>query len=261
MNFSSLIGKEEDILHSLECLSNGFLTLEPILVVQCLEISQILLLVFLFRRIFTSLLVNFTKQFIDQIKIILCAFKQKKCDHVTNCFKLGLSKINGFLDIEHFETILLSAHVSLCIKDILDNQYPQALCTLSTVDQHLNADNELLCLVYYLKALANFNLEKFEATFYYLAQMTNCVMEPFIKSRYYLLLGQTHSKVSNIELAISTFEKLKDSEFNNIMAYYLSQHYELNDMQFTQMLVLEQAIQVMVTLTFRLLLHFKRVEF
>jgi hypothetical protein len=47
-------------------------------------------------------------------------------------------------------------------------------------------------------------------------------------------------------LAIQSFEKLKGSEFNNIIAYYMSQHYEMNNMQFMQMVVLEQAIKVML---------------
>lgn len=243
---SSHIGKEQNILNCLECLSNRFLSLEPILVVQCIEISQLLLLVFLSKRSFTSLLVNFTMQLIDQIKIILGAFKLKKSDHTTNCFKLGLSKINNFLGIEDIKTIIVSGHVSLCIKHILENQYRQALYTLNTVDQHLNSDDELFGLVNYLKALINFNLEEFEVTLYYLSQMSDDLMEPFIRSRCYLLFGRTYSKMGNSDLAISTFEKLKESGFEKIMAYYMSQHYEINNMQFSQIMVLEQAIKVIL---------------
>lgn len=250
-NLSSHIGEEQDLLNNFECLSNGFLSLEPILVVQCLEISQILLLVFLRRDCFTSLLVNFTTQMIHQIKTVMCAFKHKNQNHVANCFKFGLSKINDLLNIEQIKTITACGHISLCIKHILESQYRQALCTLSTVDQYLGINDELFCLICYLKALTNFNLEEFEVTLYYLAQMTDCLMEPFIKSRYYLLLGQTHSKIGNCDLAISTYEKLNNTEFNKIMAYYMSQHYEMNNMQFTQIMVLEQAIKVMLTTMYK----------
>lgn len=246
VNSSSHVGKEHSILNCLESLSNGFLRLEPILVVQCLEMSQILLLVFLSRHCFTSLLVYFTTQLIDQIKTIMSAFKQKQSKHVLKCFKLGLSKINDFLDIENITTIIVCSHVSLCVKYILDNQYRQALYTLSTIDQYLNPNDELYCLMCYLKALINFNLEEFEVTLYYLSQMAHCFMEPFTKSRCYLLLGRTHSKMGNGDLAISTFEKLKETKFNKIMAYYMSQHYEENNMYFTQMLVLEQVIKVII---------------
>lgn len=242
------MGDEQDILNSLECLSNGFLGLEPILVVQCLEISQILLLIFLSQRRFTSLLVHFTLQLIDQIKTIMCAFEHKTSRHVTNCFKLGLSKINVFLDTEHIKTMIVSGHVSLCIRHILENQNQQALCSLATVESYLNQNDELFCLMCYLKALVNFNLEEFEVTLCYLSQMTECLMEPFIKSRCYLLLGRTHSKMGNSDLAVKYLEKLKDTEFNNIMAYYISKHYETNNMQFMQMVVLEHAIKVMLVL-------------
>jgi len=80
-------------------------------------------------------------------------------------------------------------------------------------------------------------------------------MEPFIKSRCYLLLGRTYSKMGNSESAINTFEKLRTTEFNKIMAYYMSQHYEMNNMQFTQMMVLEQAIKVIVCI-YRLKIYF-----
>lgn len=248
----SHVGNEQDILNSLECLSNGFLSLEPILVVQCLEISQILLLIFLSRHSFTSLLVHFTMELIDQVKTITCAFKLKKPSHVANCFKLGLSKYNVFLDTEHIKTIVISGHVSLCIRHILENQHHQALFTLNTMEQYLlNQNDEFFCLMCYLKALANFNLEEFEITLCYLSQMVECLMEPFIESRCYLLLGRTHLKMGNSDLAMQSLEKLKDSEFSNIMAYYMSLHYEMNNMQFMQMVVLEQASKVkLVTIYF-----------
>lgn len=250
VNLSSYVGKEEDLVNSLECLSDGFLNLEPILVVQCLELSQILLLVFLSRNCFTSLLVHFTTQLMNQVKIIMSAFKHKKMSHISNCFKLGLLQINSFLNTENFKTIIISGHVSLSMKHILENEFRQALCTLSTIDDYLEADDELFCLVYYLKALVNFNLEELEVALYYLSLMSNCLMEPFIKSRCYLLLGRTYSKLCNSDLAIATFEKLKETEFNKIMAYYMSQHYEQNDMQFTQMMILEQAIKVMFIINY-----------
>lgn len=246
LNLSSHIGIEQDIVNCLECLSNRFLSLEPILVVQCLEISQTLLLVFLSKRCFTSLLVNFTIKLIDKIKIIICAFKHKKSDHITNCFKLGLFKINNFLNIEDINTIIVSGHVSLCIKHILENQNRQALCTLNTVDQYLNSNDDLFSLMNYLKAFINFNLEEFDVTLYYLSQISEYLMEPFIKSRCYLLFGRTHSKMGNNDLAISTFEKLRESGFEQIMAYYMSQHYEINNMHFSQIMVLEQAIKVIL---------------
>lgn len=247
MNLSSLVDKEEDILNCLECLSNKFLSLEPILVVQCLEISQILLLVFLSRRCFTTLLVHFTTQIINETKTITRAFEHSKHRFIGNCFKLGLSKINTLLDLEQVKSIVVSAHVSLCIKYILENQHRQALCILSTADQFLNSNDELFCVIRYLNALVYFNLEEFEKTLYHLSQMTNCLMEPFIKSRCHLLLGRTQSKMGNSDLAIETFEKLKETKYNKIMAYYLSQHYEMNNMQFAQIMVLEQAIKVMLT--------------
>ncbi|XP_025198606.1 uncharacterized protein LOC112596938 [Melanaphis sacchari] len=243
VNFGSHVGNEQDILNSLECLANRFLSLEPILVVQCLEISQLLLLIFLSRRSFTTLLVHFTMELIDKIKTITCAFKLKRPSHVFNCFKLGLSKINVLLDTEHIKTIIICGHVSLCIKNILENQHQQVLCTLNQMDEYLSQNDEFFCLMCYLKALANYNLDEFEMTLCYLSQMVECPMEPFIRSRYYLLLGRTHSKMSNSDLAIQSFEKLKGSEFNNIMAYYMSQHYEMINMQFMQMVVLEQAIK------------------
>lgn len=244
VNLSSLVDNEEDILNSLEHLSNRFLSLKPILVVQCLEISQILLLVFLSRCSFASLLVHFTVQFLDKIKTIMVAFKHKKCDQIANCFKLGLTKINVFLEAELIRTVVVSSHVSLCIMHVLENQHRQALCTLSTVDQHLDSNDDLYCLVCYLKALLNFNLKEFEVTLYYLSEMCNCLMEPLMNSRYFLLLGRTHSKMGNSDSAITVFEKLKETKFNKIMAYYMSQHYELNGMQFTQMMVLENALKV-----------------
>lgn len=244
VNLSSHFGEEQDILNCLECLSNKFLRLEPIIVVQCLEISQILLLLFLSKRCFTSLLVNFTMQTIDQIKNLMCAFKHKKSNHITNCFKFGLTKINNFLNMEDIKTIIVSGHVSLCIKHILENQYRQVLCTLNTVDEYLNSNDELFCLVNYLKAFANFNLNEFEVTLFYLSQISDYLMEPFIKSRCYLLSGRAHSKIGNSDLAINTFEKLKEFGFDKIMAYYMSQHYEINNMQFSQIMVLEQAIKV-----------------
>lgn len=248
VNLSSHVGKEQDILDSLECLSNKFLSLKPLLVVQCLEISQMLLFVFLSRRYFTSLLVHFTMQLIDQIKTIMSAFNFKKPNVISNCFKLGISKINTYLDTEHIKTIIVSGHVCLCINNILENQYQSALSALSTIDQYLETNSELFYLACYLKALVNFNLEEFEVTLYYLSQMANCLMEPFMKSRCYLLLGRTYSKMGNSESALSTFEKLRTTEFNKIMAYYMSQHYEMNNMQFTQMMVLEQAIKVKVSI-------------
>lgn len=252
LNLSSHVGKEHDIIDSLECLSNKFLSLEPILVVQCLEISQILLFVFLSRRqCFTSLLVHFTTQLIDKIKTLTSAFNIKKSNNISNCFKLGISRINTFLNAEHINTIIVSGHVGLCLQNILENQYRQALCALSTVDQYLEPNSELFCLACYLRALVNFNLEEFEVTLYYLSQIADHLMEPFIKSRCYLLLGRTYSKMGNNDLAISTFEKLKTTQFNKIMAYYMSQHYEMNNMQFSQMMVLEQAIKVMVTVLFK----------
>lgn len=248
VNLSLHVGKEQDILLTLECLSNEFLILEPILVVQCIEISQILLLVFLSQhRSTTSLLIKFTEQLINNIKPIMCAFKYKKLNHITNCFKLGLFKINDFLEIEHVKTFVVSSHVALCINHILKNQHQQALNTLSDINQYLDSDNELFCLVYYLMAIVNFNLEAYDITLYYLSLMSNCSMEPFIKSRCYLLLGRTHSKMGNGDLAIDSFEKLKESTFSKIMAYHMSCHYEQNNMQFTQMLVLEQAIRVILT--------------
>ncbi|VVC24188.1 Hypothetical protein CINCED_3A000914 [Cinara cedri] len=243
VNLSLNVGKEQDILHILECLSDEFLRLEPILVVQCIEMSQILSLVFLLQHRSHSLLIHFTEQLIDNIKPIICAFKYKKINHIANCFKLGLFKINNFLDTEYIKNLIVSGHVSLCIKHILENQHQQALCTLSIIDQYLDDGNELFCLVYYLIAIANFNLEAFDVTLYYLSQMSNCLMEPFIKSRCYLLLGRTHSKMGNGDLALEAFEKLKESSFSNVMAYYISCHYEQNNMHFTQMLVLEQAIK------------------
>jgi len=36
------------------------------------------------------------------------------------------------------------------------------------------------------------------------------------------------------------------------MAYYMAQHYEMNDMQFMQMVVLEQAIKVMLITIFKI---------
>lgn len=247
MNSSSHVGKEQDIADCLECLSNRCLSLEPILVVQCLEISQLLSFLFLSRHRFTSLLVNFTMQSIHTMKTIMCAFNRKKSYCIANCFKLGLSKINIFLDTEHIKTIIVNSHVSLCIKHILENEHRQALCVLDTVDQYLDTnDEQLFSLVCYLKALVNFNLEEFEGTLYYLSQMANFFMDPFVKSRCYLLLGRTHSKMGNNESAINTFEKLKTIEFSKVMAYYMSQHYEINNMQFTQMIVLEQAIKVTV---------------
>lgn len=242
--------KEEDILNSLEYLSNKFLSLKPILVVQCLEISQILQLVFLSRRCFTSLLVNFTTEIINKAKTITRAFEHSKHRFIGNCFKFGLSKINTLLNLEQIKTIIVSAHVSLCINYILENQYRQALCTLSTVDQFLDSNDELLCVIYYLNGLVNFNLEEFDKTLYFLSQMSNCLMEPFIKSRCYLLLGRTHSKMGNSDLAIETFEKLKETKYNKIMAYYMSQHYEMNKMQFAQIMVLEQAIKVILTVSY-----------
>lgn len=224
-----------------------FLNLEPILVVQCLEIAQVLQLVFLSRRCFTMLLVPFAVQSIENIKTITYAFKlKKKNNYVDSCFKLGLLKMNALLDTDHIGSIIASCHVSLCIHYVLDNQYRQALCTLSTVDQYVVPDDELFCLVCYLKAFVNFNLEEFEVTLYYLSQMVNCSMEPFIRSRYYILLGRTRSKMNNGDLALSAFEKLKETEFHRIMAYYMSQHYEMNNMQFKQMIVLEQVIKVML---------------
>jgi len=244
VNLSTHVGVEQDTLNTLERLSNRFLSLEPLLVVQCLEISQLLMLVFLSRRCFTSALVQFTKQLLDQIDTIMCAFKHKKSNRVANCFKLGLSKINMFLDAEYVKTIVVSAHVSLSVGHILENQHLQALCTLNTVDRYLDPDDELFSLVCYLKALANFNSNEFEVALYYLSQMADCSMEPFVKSRCYLLLGRAHSVMGNNDLTISTFEKLQNSAFNRIMAYYMSQHYERNNMQFTQIMVLEQAIKV-----------------
>lgn len=251
VNMSSLIDNEEDLLNSLECLSNRFLSLKPILVVQCLEISQILFLVFLSRRSFASLLVNFTVQFLDQIKTIMVAFEHNKSEQIANCFKLGISKINVFLDVEHIRTIVVSSHVSLCIKHVLENQHRQALCTLSTIDQYLDSNDDLYCLMCYLKALINFNLEEFEVTLYYLSEMVNCLMEPFIKSRYFLLLGRTHSKMGNSDLAIAAFENLKETKFNKIMAYYMAQHYEMNNMQFTQIMVLENTLKVILKIIFK----------
>lgn len=247
INLSLHVGNEQDVIHALECLSNEFLSLEPILVVQCIEMSQILLLVFLSYYGTTSRLIHFTEQLIHNIKPIMCAFKYKKLNHITNCFKLGLLNINDFLDIKHIKTFIVSGHVALCIKHILENQHQQALCMLSTIDQYLDADNELFCLVYYLIAIANFNLETFDVTMYYLSKMNNYLIEPFIKSRYYLLLGRTYSKMRNGDLAVDSFEKLKESTFNKIMAYYMSCHYEQCNMQFTQMLVLDQAIKVTFT--------------
>lgn len=244
INLSSHVGKEQDILNSLECLSNKFLNLQPILVVQCLEISQTLLFVFLIRNCFTSLLVHFTMELIDKIKTIINVLDKKKSCGFTNCFKLGISKINAFLDTKHIHSIIASSHISLCVKNTLDNQHRQALCALSTIDQYIDPKNNLFYLACYLKALVNFNLEDYEVSLYYLSQMTDFPMELFMKSRYYLLLGRTHSKMENNELAVNSFEKLKSSKFNKIMAYHLSQHYETNNMQFTQMLVLEQAIKV-----------------
>lgn len=229
------------------------LSLEPILVVQCLEISQLLSFIFLSRHCLTSLLVSFTMQSIDTIKTIMCAFNRKKSYCIANCFKLGLSKINIFLDTEHIKTIIVNSHVSLCIKHILENQHQQALCILNTVDQYLDTnDEQLFGLVCYLKALVTFNLEEFEGTLYHLSQMANFSMNPFVKSRCYLLLGRTHSKMGNNETAINTFEKLKTTEFSKIMAYYMSQHYEVNNMQFTQMIVLEQAIKVTLLAMFKI---------
>jgi len=191
-------------------------------------------------------------ELIDQVKTITCAFKLKKPSHVANCFKLGLSKYNVFLDTEHIKTIVISGHVSLCIRHILENQHHQALFTLNTMEQYLlNQNDEFFCLMCYLKALANFNLEEFEITLCYLSQMVECLMEPFIESRCYLLLGRTHLKMGNSDLAMQSLEKLKDSEFSNIMAYYMSLHYEMNNMQFMQMVVLEQASKVkLVTIYF-----------
>lgn len=243
INLGSLVGKEQDILNCLECLSNGFLGLEPILVVQCMEISQILLLIFLSRHSFSSLLVHFTTELMDQIKTITCAFKLNRPKHVVNCFKLGFSKINVFLDTEHIKTVIIIGHMSLCISHILENQYQQVLSTLDAMEQYLNQNDEFFCLMCYLKAFANFNLEELNASLCYLSQMTECLMEPFIKSRCYLLLGRTHLKLGNSDLAMQSLEKLKESEFCIIMAYYMSQHYEMNNMQFMQMVVLEQAIK------------------
>jgi len=245
VNLSTHVGVEQDILNTLERLSNRFLSLEPLLVVQCLEISQLLMLVFLSRRCFTSALAQFTKQLLDQIDTIMCAFKYKKSNCVANCFKLGLLKINIFLDAENaMKTIIVSAYVTLSVGHILENQHLQALCTLSTVDRYLDPDDELFSLVYYLKALANFNSGEHEVALYYLSQIADCLMEPFAKSRCYLLLGRAYSVMGNNDLTISTFEKLQNSAFNKIMAYYMSQHYERNNMQFTQIMVLEQAIKV-----------------
>lgn len=244
VNLSSLVDLEEDVLNSLEHLSNRFLSLKPILVVQCLEISQILFLVFLSRCSFESLLVHFTLHFLDQFKTISVAFKHKKSNQIANCFKFGFSKINVFLDTEHIRTIIVSSHMSLCIKHVLENQHRQALCILNTVDQYMDSNDNLYCLVYYLKALVNFNLEEFQVTLYYLSEMVNCLMEPFIESRYFLLLGRTHSKMGNSDLAIRALEKLKETKYNMIMAYYMSQHYEINNMQFTQILVLENTLKV-----------------
>jgi len=186
------------------------------------------------------------------VKTITCAFKLKKPRHVANCFKLGLSKINVFLDTESIKTIIISGHVSLCVRQILENQHQQALSTLNTMEQYLDQNDEFFCLMCYLKALANFNLEEFEITLCYLSQMVECLMEPFIKSRCYLLLGRTHLKMGNSDLALQSLEELKESEFNNIMAYYVSQHYGMNNMQFMQMVVLEQAIKVMLITKFKI---------
>jgi len=185
-------------------------------------------------------------ELIDQVNTIMCAFKLKKPRHVANCFKLGLTKINVFLDTEHIKTIIINGHVSLCIRHILENQHQPALSALNTMEQYLKQNDEIFCLMCYLKALANFNLEEFEIALCYLSQMAECLMESFIKSRCYLLLGRTHLKMGNSDLAMQSLEKLKGSEFNNIMAYYMSQHYEINDMRFMQMVVLEQAIKVML---------------
>lgn len=244
INLSTHVGVEQDILNTLERLSNRFLVLEPLLVVQCLEISQLLFLVFLSRRCFASLLVNFTVQLLDQIKTITCAFKHKKPDHIDRCFKLGLSKINVILSTAYVKTIVVSGHVSLSIKQILENQHRQALCTLSTVSEYLDPDDKLFGLVYYLKALGNFYLDDLEVTLYYLSQTANYSIDSFMQSRCYLLLGRTHSKMGNNILAINAFEKLQKSEFNRIMVYYMSQHYERNNIQFSQIMVLEQAIKV-----------------
>lgn len=253
VNSSSHVGKEQDIVDCLEYLSNRCLSLKPILVVQCLEISQLLSFIFLSRHCFTSLLVNFTMQSIHTIKTIMCAFNRKQSCCIANCFKLGLSKINIFLDTEHIKTVIVNSHVSLCIKHILENEHQQALCILNTVDQYIDAnDEQLFGLMCYLKALVNFNLGEFEETLYYLSQMADFLMDPFVKSRCYLLLGRTHSKMGNNEFAINTFEKLKTIEFNKVMAYYMSQHYEINNMQFTQMMVLEQAIKVLVLAMFKI---------
>jgi len=245
VNLSTHIGVEQDIVNTLKQLSNRFLSLEPPLVVQCLEISQLLILVYLSRRCFASILVQFTMLVLDQIEIIMQAFKHKtSSNRVTDCFKLGLLKINTFLDADHIKTIVVSCHVSLCIKCISENQHQQAINILSTVDQYLDSDNELVCLVCYLKAFAHFNLDNFEEAFYYLSQMDDYLMEPFVKSRYNLLLGRIYSKMGNKELAISTFTKLQSSVFSRIMAYYMLQHYELNNLPFTQIMVLEQTIKV-----------------
>jgi len=196
-------------------------------------------------------------ELIDQAKTIMCAFKLKKPTHVANCFKLGLSKINVFLDTEHIKTLIINGHVSLCIRHILENQHTQALSTLNTMNQYLNKNDEFFGLMCYLKALASFNLEELEITLCYLSQMVECLMEPFIKSRCYLLLGRTHLKMGNSDLALQSFEKLKETEFNNIMAYYMSQNYEMNDMQFMQMVVLEQAIKVIQCLKYILCYNLK----
>jgi hypothetical protein len=122
-------------------------------------------------------------ELIDKIKTITCAFKLKKSSHVADCFKLGLSKMNVFLDTEHIKTTIIIGHVSLCIRHILENQHQQALCTLNKMDQYLNQNDEFFCLICYLKALANFNLDEFEMALCYLSQMVECPMEFFIKSR------------------------------------------------------------------------------
>ncbi|XP_050441484.1 uncharacterized protein LOC126846251 [Adelges cooleyi] len=243
INLSSHVGEEENILKSLEHLSNMFLCLEPILVIQCLEVSQILMQVFLCRQTYVTLFMDFISEILDKVNTIITTLKHKKSNIVFNCFKFGLSPINSFLSIDHINTVIITAHVSLCIGYTLERQHKQALSVLSTVDQYTDIKDQIFCLQCYLQAFANFNLEKYEDSFYYLAQMTNCSMDEFIRSRYYILLGRNYSKSEKSDMAISTFEKLKDSKYNRAMAFYMSQHYEYNSVKLTQILVLDQIIQ------------------
>ncbi|XP_050523834.1 uncharacterized protein LOC126895701 isoform X2 [Daktulosphaira vitifoliae] len=243
INLSSHVGQEQNVLHCLENISNMFICLDSLIVVECIEVTQILLLIFLTHQSCISLFFHFILKVLSQAQNIINSFKFKKNIQNFNCFKFGLLKINSFLSVNHINSIIGSLHISLCIGYILEHQYQEVITTLINIDQYIEFKDELFCLLCYVQAVANFNLEDYESTFYYLAQMDNCTMDLFMRSRCYLLLGRTYSKVGNSDMAIDAFEKLKDSKYNKIMAFYMFQHYEKNNMEITHLIVLDQVLK------------------